>query len=196
MSEHRHPLTKLFIGGLVLLLSLGLFFLLRTYEVKVTVARFEWSRGVTVEQYQTVRQEGWSIPNGGREVSSRRKIRSTLFIKAGNVTVPIHTWGDWYTYDLDTWVPIYVLTTEGVERSEPEPYWGQPTLRCANTPEIGCERENGRTETYTVILRDEVGNEYSRQEEIEDWLAYEWDTQYVLVFNSSGPQNDPLRIGG
>jgi hypothetical protein len=40
------------------------------------VTRQGWDRAIAVERYRTVREEGWSVPAEGRQVDSRREIRS------------------------------------------------------------------------------------------------------------------------
>lgn len=44
-------------------------------EVDATVAGKEWSRAVEVQEYRTVAEEGWSVPQGGRQTRSYRAIR-------------------------------------------------------------------------------------------------------------------------
>ena len=43
-------------------------------EVSGTVVGMRWSRSVEIEEYKTVRESGWSIPSGGREISRSEEI--------------------------------------------------------------------------------------------------------------------------
>ncbi len=99
----------------------------------------------------------------------------------------------WYHYDIDRWVYARNVPTNGTTRDDPAPAWGNLVLECANQVQLGCERENRREEHYYVFFKDQEGKEYQRQEEMTDWLAYEIGKSYVLVINSLGIQNDPLR---
>lgn len=44
-------------------------------EVKATVAAKDWTRGIEVQEYRTVQEEDWSVPQGGREKRSFRAVR-------------------------------------------------------------------------------------------------------------------------
>lgn len=53
----------------------GAFALLSPREVPATVSDRSWERTVQVEQYRTVTEEEWELPEGGRELSRERAIR-------------------------------------------------------------------------------------------------------------------------
>lgn len=44
-------------------------------EVTATIAAKEWSRAVEVQEYRTVAEEDWSVPQGGRQTRSFRAVR-------------------------------------------------------------------------------------------------------------------------
>lgn len=44
-------------------------------EVEATVQAKEWSRAVEVQEYRTVQEEDWSVPQGGRQKRSFRAVR-------------------------------------------------------------------------------------------------------------------------
>jgi hypothetical protein len=44
-------------------------------EVTATVAAKDWTRGIEVQEYRTVQEEDWSVPQGGREKRSFRAVR-------------------------------------------------------------------------------------------------------------------------
>ena len=52
----------------------GMVMLFTPREVSGTVVDMKWSRTVEIEEYKTVRESGWSIPSGGREVSRSEEI--------------------------------------------------------------------------------------------------------------------------
>lgn len=59
---------------LVIALIVGMVMLFSPREVSGTVVDMKWSRSVEIEEYKTVRENGWSIPSGGREVSRSEEI--------------------------------------------------------------------------------------------------------------------------
>lgn len=59
---------------LVVALIPGMVMLFTPREVSGTVVDMKWSRAVEIEEYTTVRESGWSIPAGGREVSRSEEI--------------------------------------------------------------------------------------------------------------------------
>jgi hypothetical protein len=44
-------------------------------EVQATVAAKDWARAVEVQEYRTVKEEDWTVPQGGRQTRSYRAIR-------------------------------------------------------------------------------------------------------------------------
>lgn len=60
----------------VALLCLGLlgFLLFRTDNVPVTVDNVNWQRTIQVQALQTVTEEGWQVPDGGRILDQREEI--------------------------------------------------------------------------------------------------------------------------
>lgn len=59
-------LVVAFIAGMVMLFT--------PREVTGTIVDMKWSRSVEIEEYKTVRESGWSVPSGGREVSRSEEI--------------------------------------------------------------------------------------------------------------------------
>ena len=54
----------------------GMFHLFTPKSVEGVIDGFEWSRSVSVEEYRTVEESGWSIPSGGRLLFQQREIKS------------------------------------------------------------------------------------------------------------------------
>lgn len=59
---------------LAIALIVGIVMLFTPREVSGTVVDMRWSRSVEIEEYKTVRESGWSIPPGGREISRSEEI--------------------------------------------------------------------------------------------------------------------------
>jgi hypothetical protein len=67
--------VAIFAGVIILAFLCGGFFLLRSSDETVMVEQFEWERDVEVEAYLTVEEEDWLVPEGGRQIDSRREVR-------------------------------------------------------------------------------------------------------------------------
>lgn len=52
------------------------YFIFASFDVSAHVDEFSWERTISIEQYQTVTEEDWSIPVRGREVGQDVRIRS------------------------------------------------------------------------------------------------------------------------
>ena len=76
-AQQQKPSRKPLLILLVMVLALvGLFSYLNGNATKgnLQVTDIAWSRSIPVEQYQEFREEGWSIPQGGTELSSGQRI--------------------------------------------------------------------------------------------------------------------------
>ncbi len=67
--------TGLLLIGILAILAI-IFLVTRPKDKATTVTDKTWQRAVAVEAYATVREEGWSVPGGGRILSSRQAIRT------------------------------------------------------------------------------------------------------------------------
>ena len=67
--------TGLLLIGILAILAI-IFLVTRPKDKATTVTDKTWQRAVAVEAYTTVREEGWSVPGGGRILSSRQAIRT------------------------------------------------------------------------------------------------------------------------
>ena len=64
------------IGALIIAFIVGMIFLFMPKNVEGTIDGFEWNRSISVEEYKTVDESGWSLPSGGRLKYSQLEIRS------------------------------------------------------------------------------------------------------------------------
>lgn len=62
----------------VLGISIITFFLFLFWPIKeqVTVTGHSWERNISIEEERTVKEDGWSVPSGGRIYDEQREIRS------------------------------------------------------------------------------------------------------------------------
>jgi hypothetical protein len=64
------------ISAVMIVLAI-LFALLRTHTVEAEVTGKSWNRSIAIEQMQTLRRDGWSLPAGARWISSERRQNGT-----------------------------------------------------------------------------------------------------------------------
>lgn len=166
----RGCVLPLAIVGLLLLAfcSVGLWRTLRKTEERVTVAAFEWSREVKVEALRTVRESAWQgeQPRDARVIARARQVHHQERVQTGTRRVkvgrrdlgngffedvyenqPVYTSRDVYaerlTYEVERWTRVRNLEARGGDQ---RPRW--PDVRLSQG-----EREGGRQESYTVVLR-------------------------------------------
>jgi len=134
----------------------------------VEVAGLEWERTVDVEAYRTVREEAWegSVPSGARVVGRSREVHHEERDQAGSERVKVGTrdlgngffedvyedrpvyrsrpvYATRYAYEIERWVKDRTARASGRDGA---PRW--PDTRLGRG-----EREGGRRETYTAVLR-------------------------------------------
>jgi hypothetical protein len=116
----------------------------------VTVAGFEWERGVEIQDHETVREEAWrdELPPGARIIARRRQVRRTEREQVGTregkpVFRERPVYGHRVAYDVEKWSVTRTLKASGKDKS---PRW--PDIRL----NLG-EREGKRSETYVVLLQ-------------------------------------------
>ncbi len=55
----------------------------KTHEVQSTLTGYEWTRVISLEEYRTVREEGWSLPSNARLVDKQWRFSHTERVKVG-----------------------------------------------------------------------------------------------------------------
>ncbi|MCR5147170.1 MAG: hypothetical protein K6B70_07540 [Clostridia bacterium] len=116
----------------------------RPREVKMDITDTSWTREIEIEEYKTVREDDWSIPEGGRLVETRREIytykqvldhyetvteqKSERYI-SGYRTVTEHVdLGNGYFDTRTHQEPVYDTRYYTVERQEPV-YRSEPVYK-------------------------------------------------------------------
>ncbi len=158
------------VGVVVLLLVLCGFFVFRTTEQEVTVAGFQWERTIEIEALETVVEEDWSVPAGGRLISQREEIRT-------------------YSQVLDHYETRQRQVAEQVQAGQRTYVCGQRDLGNGFFEDIECSEPiyetRYRTETYQepVYIQVPVFDTLYRYE-IEKWVP-------VRTERASGSNHDP-----
>jgi hypothetical protein len=173
----KKPMSKLpiLIGAGVLVVGVVVAaLLLIKKDATVDVTGHVWSRSIAIERFDAVRDSAWcdSLPGGAYSVSRSREVRSHRQIAdgqdchdrqvdRGDGTFVVKTecktkYRDEPVYDdkcsflVDRWAKVRDEVARGGLAQQPA--W--PALRLASGSGRGAEREGGRSERYTLQLRD------------------------------------------
>jgi hypothetical protein len=194
--------TPVILFVLVAAMLVGLVYFFIPKELELTVTNLQWQRNIDIEEYRTVEENNWYIPDGGRLLYTNREIHhwdkvfdhyetrerqvpKERYVRTEEVVVGYRDLGNGYfeeiTSSRDIYETYYETETyqEAIYRDEPvyqtkyyyeierwkydrtvttqandkHPKW--PVLNLSET-----ERESSRKETYTVVGKDEEGEEY------------------------------------
>lgn len=181
----------------------GIFWLFsQTEATTVTAVDHQWEREIRVEEYQTVRAEAWEdqVPAAAYGETCRLRERSTQRIQTGEqcrterrdngdgtfterqVCEPTYreepVMDDWCSYSVNLWEYERSVTTRGDGLSS-APEWGNTRFSCSSE-RLGCEREAGRNESYSVIFRDGDRNTYTCTFPQSEWQSISPNSQWNI----------------
>jgi hypothetical protein len=164
------------VGGIAALVAVILVLVLWRKPAAVVVTGHTWERQIAVERFGPVKLSEWCdhLPLDARMVFRHREVRSHEKVQDGETCVrkrvdkgngsfaerkectpkykDIPVYSDKCDFTADRWAKVAPLTTSG-SKVEDTPRWPDTsTLRRGQC--IGCEREAGRSEKYTVALAD------------------------------------------
>jgi hypothetical protein len=148
-------------------------------EVTATVAAKDWSRAIEVQEYRTVREEDWSVPQGGRQQRSFRAIRD-------------------YRQVLDHYETKTRQVSERVQTGTRTYTCGQRDMGNGYFEDVTCTEPeyttNYRDETYQdPVYRREPIYDTKYAYEIEKWLPD--DTTWARGDAAREPAWPTVRIG-
>lgn len=185
----------------------GIWFVTRSVEATVSVTGHEWTRTISVQQYSSFTESSWwnvpvpgdNVTRGGcvdRQRSSRQvpdgETCSTVRMDRGDGTFseseqctpkyrsePVYD--DWCVFSGYRWEDErQVVTTGGLADT---PTYGDPNLNCAGSARVGCERETGRDEVYTLTLVNSE-NTYQCPVPVDEWRAARIEQTFTLKVNA------------
>lgn len=86
--RRSEPTRGPLVVGVILVIAVlfGVFSLLKTHKETLTIVSAPWVRTIDVEVYKTVREGNWSVPAGGREVHSERRVHHHDQVLVGHQT--------------------------------------------------------------------------------------------------------------
>jgi len=175
----------------------------RTASARIT--HLTWMRAQNIERCQTVREDDWDIPGGGRYVDEYRAIHHYDRIPTGShqqcsgsgknrscisitdyTSVPVYRTK--YVYDIERWVVVRTPKREGVDT---QPFW--PDISDLHTSEhltIGNERPGQRISRYTAEVFAEKKT-YSLDMGETQWATFKVGQACTLTLNILG---NPTKI--
>jgi hypothetical protein len=148
-------------------------------ETTATVAGKEWSRAIEVQEYRTVQEEDWSVPQGGREKRSFRAVRDHRQV-------------------LDHYESRTRQVSERVQTGTRTYTCGQRDMGNGYFEDVTCTEPeyttNYRTESYQEpVYRQEPIYDTKYAYEIERWLPD--DTMWARGDAAKEPAWPAVRIG-
>jgi hypothetical protein len=169
-------------------------YLLVTYrtDAQVEVTRVSWSRAIEIQQYQTVQESAWSIPQGGRETRHYEAFHHYNHIVTGSRQVCSGTgktqtcstqltYTDYpvyqtrYDYDIDRWITVRTPERHGIGHNAE---WPDVSDLKEGTA-LGSERAGTRISRYTVAFT----RDYALDITEERWRGFTPGMRAVLILN-------------
>jgi hypothetical protein len=170
-----------------------------------------WKREIAIERFGAVSDSAWcdGMPADARGVHRTREVRShervpdgedchTRKVDNGNGTFvekrecspkyrdePVYS--ERCQFTVDRWKPSRSATQQGSSVAE-APTWPNPGISRTGSCQ-GCEREGGRSETYTVVFRDAKGaSEHTCDFDQQKWASFadgsSWKGEVHLLGNA------------
>ncbi|MEO0565205.1 MAG: hypothetical protein AAF125_24070, partial [Chloroflexota bacterium] len=194
--------------GVVLLVVCGVGFFLfsQTSAQEVYVSGHEWERTISVEEYQSVSEGDWqeSVPSLAYNETCYQRERGTERVPDGETCrterrdngdgtfserevcetayreeTVFDTWCD---YRIDQWESVDPVLTSGTLADAPT--WGAAPQACSST-RLGCERESGRDERYTVLFQGD-DNEFRCSFTEQDWRDIQIESNWTVEVRMVG----------
>ncbi|MFZ0548594.1 MAG: Ran-binding zinc finger domain-containing protein [Candidatus Promineifilaceae bacterium] len=163
------------IGAIILLcICIGLAFLIfGNRNAEATVSGFSWERTVAVESFQTVTEEDWAVPEGGRILSQQQEIHH-------------------YDQVLDHYETRSREVSEQVQVGERTYVCGQRDLGNGFFEDVECTDPVYETQTHTEtydepIYRDEPVYQTKYTYEIDKWVVVRTEDAGNNDHNASWP---------
>lgn len=209
-AENKQPTNPLLLIGIIAAVAVviigGIWFLNRQREATAYVTAHSWEREIRIESLEARRDGTWcdSMPGDAYNVSRSERQRSSRQVPDGEECRTVRrdngdgtfserqecqtvyrsepVYDTYCDYTVDRWGYKRSIPASGGSLNE-EPYW--PALNLSRTGNcLGCEREQDRRETYTVVLR-EGENEYTCEVDLAQWQQMPIESTWTLNINAT-----------
>lgn len=177
-------------------------------DTAVAIVGHDWQRTISIEQFTPIDDVSWcdSMPNDAYRVSERREQRTTRQVADGEDCQvrrvdngdgtfserrecttryrdePVYD--DRCYYTVNRWMEARTLDSSGESLTD-APRWPLLQLAQCSGNSLGCEREAGRQENYTLTLEDAEGKPFTCPVSAEMWQAAQegtrWNVQIGVV---------------
>lgn len=200
------------IGAIIALVAGAVGFFMSTTEQRFVVTGHSWEHSISIERYEDFSVRSWrDSPPIGDNVSivlgsCREEQRSTRRVDTGrdecrtvrsdngdgtfserrectDIYESVPVYDDMCTWNGQRWEASRTVETSGNSLSD-EPYWGDVNLSCTGT-RVGCERESGRRQTYTVTYSGDE-KEATCNYSYEDWLQIPMESVWTAEVRARG----------
>ncbi len=176
--RQRRPYIIGGVGVAVIALIALFVWLLTPNAAQISVSGHHWERTIGIQEYTALREGSWdeSVPGdsysrscyerqrGSRQVDTGQRECTSVQIDNGDGTFrqeqqcrPIYrdepVYDTWCDYTVDRWIDITPAVTRGTSL-EDTPRWAEVRLNTCSGTRLGCQRESGRVEAYTVEFTD------------------------------------------
>lgn len=169
-QEHWPKLAGAAAVLLVVLGGITLYNKFKTSAVELTVTSLVWERSVGVEEYRTLREEDWSVPDGGREIRNFQAVKSHEKVFSHYDSVP-HTVTEQEYAGSKT--ETYACGTKTVDKGNG--FFSTETEYCTRT--VPQYQTKTRTEYRQVPVYNDVPVYDTKYEyDIERWIQHRWVT--------------------
>lgn len=192
------------IAAVAVLVIGGIWFLNRQREATAYVTAHTWEREIRIESYEARRDGNWcdSMPGDAYNVSRSERQRGSRQVPDGEECQTVRrdngdgtfserqecqtvyrsepVYDTYCDYTVDRWGYERSVTASGGSLNE-APVWPELNLTRTGTC-LGCEREQGRRENYTVVLR-EGQNDYACEVSFNLWERMPIESNWKLNVN-------------
>ncbi|MEM9265389.1 MAG: hypothetical protein AAGA46_07685 [Cyanobacteria bacterium P01_F01_bin.13] len=169
----------------------------------VEVADHHWVRSIAIETYQKQSKSDWkdSVPGDANNVSCSRRQKDTKKVADGKTcstrqvdqgdgtfreerscettyrSEPIY--GSYCSYTVNRWSSGGATSVASGNSLADIPQWPNPTYKSCSSTQLGCQRQDKRTETYTLRLIDTAnGKEHTCKVSYPEWHTTPIGTQF------------------
>lgn len=203
-QKKRGWLKPVIIAAVLAIAAVVIYGLAAKKEATATVSGHRWSRSVTVQRYEEASAEAWcdELPAGARRTGATSRERSKNRVADGeDCTTRNVDQGDgtfrqeqdcqtryreepvmaqWCTYRAEQWRDQRPTVAQG-SGLDPAPSW--PKAAVDGCARLGCTREGGRSETYTLELQIEGEDPESCALPESRWRAATIGNRYTVLMN-------------
>lgn len=205
-DRNKKIIIGVILAVIAAIIGIGIFVSNAKSARDVYVSGHTWERSIDVEEFGPQSKSDWCdrMPARAYNVDRRREVRDYEKVPDGEECEIVRRdngdgtfsereecetkyreepiYDDKCYYKIDEWAFAYKLDSSG-SGLEDAPYWPEADFACT-TARVGCEREGGRSEHYTVALtHSESGDVYKCGYDYERWANLAPESSWTLEVN-------------